>query len=154
MRHALAVARGGDALDHARPLTAKGRSRFRASVTGLRALGVKLDRVYHSPWVRARQTAGLLMELAETSIETQGLAQAPDTRLLEELSGEAVALVGHEPWMGELASLLTMGDPAHGDRFRFKKGAVAHLAGLPSPGGCQLLSLLPPKVLRALGPKR
>ena len=151
VRHAIAVPRGGDALDHARPLTEKGRSRFQGVVAGLDALGVSLERVYHSPWVRARQTAELMISIAEERVETVRLAQTPDKKLLNDLQGDPVALVGHEPWMGELLSLLTVGDVASGSQFRFKKGGVAHLEGSPSPGGCELVALYPPRALRALG---
>ena len=151
IRHAVAVPRGGDALDHARPLTEKGRSRFQEVVAGLESLGVSLARVYHSPWVRARQTAELMIPIAEERVETERLTQTPDKKLLNELRGDPVALVGHQPWMGELLSLLTVGDVASGAQFRFKKGGVAHLEGAPTPGGCQLVALYPPKALKSLG---
>ena len=63
--------------------------------------------------------------------------------------GEKIALVGHEPWMGELLALLVLGEPEKGFLFHFKKGAVAHLTGMATAGGAELLSLTDPKVLRA-----
>jgi len=154
VRHAIAVPRGGDSLDHARPLTSKGRKRFEKGVKGLDALGVELDRVHHSPWVRAVQTAELLGPITRGErVSTERLAATPDQALLDELdnAGESdtIACVGHEPWMGELCALLLTGD-IEGADFQLKKGAVAHLEGSPGPGGCQLLALYPPKVLRAL----
>ncbi len=149
IRHAIAVPRADESLDHARPLTAKGRDRFSRSVQTLETLGVKLDRVYHSPWVRARQTAELLGPIASGElVETEGLARSPDETLLEEIRGEHVALVGHEPWMGELLALLLVGERDKGLLFHFKKGSIGHLEGIASPGGCELHTLWDPKVLR------
>ena len=38
------------------------------------------------------------------------------------LWGERVALVGHEPWMGELVAWLTTGAPPHGSVFALSAG--------------------------------
>jgi phosphohistidine phosphatase len=150
IRHAIAVPRNDVKLDHARPLTAKGRDRFAKSVKTLKKQGVSLDRVYHSPWVRARQTAELLAPInGGELVEVEGLAKSPDETLLSELRGERIALVGHEPWMGELLALLLLGEPEKGFLFHFKKGGMAHLQGVATPGGAELLSLSDPKVLRA-----
>lgn len=150
IRHAPAVPLGEAKFDNARPLSPKGRIRFSEVVDGLEELGTVIQRVYHSPWVRARQTAELLMPIADRAVETEGLAQSPSERLLEELEGDAIALVGHQPWMGQLAALLTTGDPALGTHFPFKKGAVAHLSGEPRAAGCALVSMMAPRALRRL----
>ncbi|MEM9191952.1 MAG: histidine phosphatase family protein [Myxococcota bacterium] len=151
VRHAIAVPRGGDALDHARPLTAKGRSRFERTVDGLDRLGVSLESVYYSPWVRARQTAELLSPIVHGElIETDHLCAPPDAKLLKVLTGDHIALVGHEPWMGSLLALLVVGDAAYGAQFPFKKGGVAHLIGVPTAGGAELVAQYPPKVLRQI----
>jgi phosphohistidine phosphatase len=154
VRHAIAVPRGGDALDHARPLTAKGRRRFQQEVGGLDRLGIRFDRVYHSPWVRAVQTAELLDPLNDGDrVPTEHLAASPDKPLLDQLRSESVAVVGHEPWMGELCGLLLFGDAGAGHLFSFKKGGVAHLEGIATPGGAELCALYPPKVLRMAAEK-
>lgn len=151
VRHAVAVPRGGDVLDHARPLTPKGRSRFEREVRGLYGLGVRLDRVYHSPWTRAVQTAELLSPVTTGErVATDDLARTPGAALLAELEGERIALVGHEPWLSDLLALLVLGDTARGERFRLKKGGIAHLEGDPAPAGCALLALYPPRPLRRL----
>jgi phosphohistidine phosphatase len=54
IRHA--IAEDGDD-DDARPLSAKGAKKFKQAVKGLRALGVRFDRVLHSPRRRAVETA-------------------------------------------------------------------------------------------------
>lgn len=153
VRHAIAVPRGGDVLDHARPLTPKGRARFEREVRGLYGLGVRFDRVYHSPWARAAQTAELLKPIATGErLALDALARPPDDDLLEALegAGASVALVGHEPWMSELAALLLLGDPDLADRFSMKKGGMAHLQGDPGPAACRLVAFYPPKTLRRL----
>ena len=151
VRHAIAVPRGGDALDHARPLTPKGRSRFEKEVRGLYGLGVRFDRVYHSPWTRAVQTAELLQPvLTGDRVESAGLVRTPDDDLLAEIEGTSVALVGHEPWMSELLALLVLGTTDEADRFKLKKGGIAHLEGEPEPGRCTMLAFYPPKPLRRI----
>jgi len=151
VRHAVAVPRGGDALDHARPLTPKGRARFEKEVRGLYRADVRFGRVYHSPWVRAVQTAELLKPLTTGErIETEDLARAPGPALLKMLEGDSVAVVGHEPWLGELLALLLIGDPTRGHLFPFKKGGVAHAEGDPVAGGCRLLGLYSARPLRML----
>src|SRR5204863_4557971 len=115
VRHGLAAERGDDWPDDTkRPLTASGVSRFREVVGGLAWFGVGLDEIYSSPLVRARQTADLL---------SAGLSDGPAVRAFDQLApgNEAavvltelakrvkrrrVALVGHEPDLGELAAAL------------------------------------------------
>ena len=97
---------------------------------GLGALGASFDAVLHGPWLRAVETADALMLLAKGErLVLPELAMAPDERLLERLSGDQVAVVGHEPCISELLSLLVVGSPEHGRGFVFKKGSVAWLAG-------------------------
>ena len=151
VRHAVAVPRGGDALDHARPLTPKGRARFEREVRGLFGLGVRFDRVFHSPWTRAAQTAELLAPVTKGErVVTDRLARPPDGELLSEIEGKSVALVGHEPWMSELTAILLLGSGEHADRFKLKKGGVVHLEGDPRPAGCALVAFFPPRPLRRM----
>ena len=152
IRHAIAapVVEGGS--DAERPLTDEGRKRFARQVRGLERIGVRLDRVLHSPWTRAVQTAELLHRIldGESAVEP-GLAREPDAELAALLArGERVAAVGHEPWMSELLALLVTGNKTHAERFRFKKGQVAWLEGEAKGRGMQLVASLPPRVLRRL----
>jgi phosphohistidine phosphatase len=78
IRHAIAEERRAGLRDSDRELTNKGRERFKAMVKSLRRAGLQFDRVYHSPWLRALQTAELLVPITEGPlIATDGLAQAP-----------------------------------------------------------------------------
>jgi phosphohistidine phosphatase len=79
------------------------------------------------------------------------LARQPAAPLLAEIRGTSVALVGHEPWLSQLAAWLTTGDRRLGSKFRMKKGGVIVLEGDPRPGAMRLVAALPPKVLRRAG---
>lgn len=147
VRHAVAVPWSSELDDRSRPLTDKGRARFRRCVKGLEVLGVRFDRLLHSPLLRAVQTAEELAQLLDgESVVTPHLAAPPAPALLAELAGaESPALVGHEPWVSALtAALLGAGD---GTAVAFKKGAVAWLQGDPEPRAMQLVAFLPPRVL-------
>ncbi len=150
IRHAIAVDRGGDFPDEARPLTAEGKARFRRVVRGLRRLGIRFDKLHHSPWTRAVETADLLMRLVTgDSVVDSGLARPPGRELLARLGGRSVALVGHEPWMSELIALLSQGAKGKAS-FEMRKGGVAWLKGEPRAGKMELVALLPPRVLRRI----
>lgn len=152
VRHAIAVPSAEGVPDAGRPLTDEGRKRFTRAVRGLDRIGIRLDRVLHSPWTRAVETAELLDRILDGEFEVEpALARDPDADLPARLArGERVAAVGHEPWMSELLALLVTGDTGHADRFRFKKGQVAWLEGEPRIRGMQLVASLPPRVLRRL----
>ena len=108
--------------DTERPLTKAGK----ATHAGVSAELVKRDlipgAILSSPWKRAWQTAEIMAEECSTKKNklkpkaAPSLAQAPDLEAIKaEIEGigetDTVALVGHEPWLGELASLLLTGDP-------------------------------------------
>jgi phosphohistidine phosphatase len=151
VRHAIAEEALPGQPDDTRPLSPQGVERFREVVKGLKRLNLRFDRLYHSPKLRAVQTADLLGPLLDGESEvTPYLAEPPGPKLLRAVQGETVALVGHEPWMSQLCALLTLGDSQAGRSFVFKKGGVAHLGGEPKPGGMRLLALLTPRILRRL----
>jgi phosphohistidine phosphatase len=157
IRHGVAEERG-DAWpdDTKRPLTDEGMSRMRKATRGLAELGVSLDVILTSPLVRARQTAEILaagLDPAPGVVTVEALAPGGAyTALVAELPKHArrtrLALVGHEPGIGELAARLI------GSRhpIEFKKGAVCRidLDELPPNGPGDLRWLLPPKILRSL----
>ena len=153
VRHAIAVPSADELPDAERPLTDQGRKRFAREVRGLDRLGIRLDRVLHSPWTRAVQTADLLHAIleGESAVEA-GLAREPDGELMARLgaAGARVAAVGHEPWMSELLAVLVTGNKTHAGRLGFKKGQVAWLTGDAKPRGMEMVASLPPRVLRRL----
>jgi len=148
VRHAIALEALPGQSDNARPLSEEGLERFRQVVGGLKKLGVRLDHLYHSPKLRAVQTADLLTPVLDGQSEvTPYLADSPGPELLGIIQGSSVALVGHEPWISDLCAWLVIGE-MRGEWFPFKKGGVAKLEGDLKPGGMKLAAFLPPKVLR------
>lgn len=151
LRHGIAEEGEGEQADEARALTRKGRSRVERTVDGLAHLGVGFDKLVHSPLLRAVQTAELLLPLVDgESVVTDLLAQPPTPALLEALKGERVAVVGHQPWLGELASLLALGTIEKAASIEIKKSGAIHLRGELAPGGMTLAGIYPPRLLRAL----
>ena len=126
IRHAPAVDSATD--DASRRLSPRGRERFAHTVAGLDALGTRFAHVLHSPLIRAVETAELCRPLCDGQLEScDELAVAPGNTLLERIQGvrlSSIALVGHEPWMSDLFSLLVSGDANLATHFPFKKGAL------------------------------
>jgi phosphohistidine phosphatase len=158
VRHAIAAERGPNYPDdRERPLTSEGIARFKQAVQGLRELDCSVDLVLTSPLLRAAHTAELLVSGLDKKARLEQLdALAPGGRLnavLEVLGTfskryRRIALVGHEPDLGELAAKLLQ---ARGE-IQFKKGAVCCIeldAVMPNGPGV-LRWLLPPKVLRKI----
>jgi phosphohistidine phosphatase SixA len=122
MRHGVAVDRADPRCppDFERPLTVEGRNRAGAAIRGLRALGVKPERVLASPYVRCQQTARLAiqgLDLPRRALLTSDLlAPGVDPRgLWAELGGlgvGSVLVVGHggtlEPIAGVALGLPTV----------------------------------------------
>ncbi len=157
VRHAIADERGeAYPNDAKRPLTPSGKAKFRKAVRGLSALGVKLDCILSSPLVRARQTAEILREELDGPdvVETAALSPGADFReLAAELKNHArcsaIALVGHEPGIGETAARLSGCRHA----LQFKKGAVCRIdvETLPPAEAGQLRWFATPKMLKKMG---
>jgi phosphohistidine phosphatase len=157
VRHGIAAERGKEWPDDTkRPLTHKGIARMREVAAGLKTLDVTLDLILTSPLVRARQTADLLHQglggatpLEETTLLAPGGRPADLIEFLRTRKKAGhVALVGHEPDLGQLAAFL-IGAKAP---LVFKKGGVCRIdfeKFPPVPPG-QLQWFAPPAMLRAL----
>jgi phosphohistidine phosphatase len=157
IRHGIAEARG-DAWpdDSKRPLTERGIARLRKEARGLLRLGVTFDVVLTSPLTRARQTADAVASTFDPrppivvieSLSPGGTHQAVLADLEKQARRSRIALVGHEPGIGELGARLI------GSRhpLEFKKGAVCRIDfdTLPPAGPGALRWLITPKILRAL----
>ena len=157
VRHGLAEERGEAWPDDTkRPLTERGMLRMRKAVRGLARLGVSIDVVLTSPLVRARQTAEIVAagvnprpQLVNVdALALDGSYQAVLADLEKHATRTRIALVGHEPGIGELAARLI------GTRHpvEFKKGAICRidLETLPPAGPGTLRWFLTPKILRGL----
>lgn len=160
VRHAIAAERGPKYPDdRLRPLTVAGKKKFAHSVPGLIEMGVVVDFVLTSPLVRARETAqilaaGLKPKPAIAEVEALAPGGRPQA-ILEAIKTHArrcrrLALVGHEPDLGELAARLLA---ARGN-IEFKKGGVAliEVSGATPGGPGTLRWMLTPKAVRALAP--
>ena len=157
IRHGVAEERG-DAWpdDTKRPLTDDGMDRLRKEARGLARLGVVVDVMLTSPLVRTRQTAEIVASELDPrpsivnaeSLAPGGTFQSVVVDLEKHSKKSRIALVGHEPSIGELAARLI------GSRhpIEFKKGAVCRIdvESLPPAGAGSLRFLLPPKVLRSI----
>ena len=158
VRHGLAAERGKEWPDDSkRPLTPEGITRLRRSARGLTEMGVSFDQIVTSPLVRARQTADVLAEelkgkppiATSDALAPAGSSAAVMQEIAKHVRHARVALVGHEPNLGELAAQL-IGARAP---LEFKKGGMCRIDFdiLPPKGGGMLRWFLPPKVLRKLG---
>jgi phosphohistidine phosphatase len=158
VRHAIAEDSSSTGRDADRALTREGAAKMRRIAQGLRALEVQLDLILTSPYVRATETADVLAA-ALGDVERRllpELAAAGDIGAL--LAGlrpyrevAALALVGHQPDLGQLASQIMAGSPDVCP-LPLKKGGVACFE-IPSPRGNlrgELAWFLTPKQLRAL----
>jgi phosphohistidine phosphatase SixA len=176
-RHGIAVDRADPRcpVDFERPLTLEGKQRAAIAIRGLKALGLKPDRVIVSPYVRCQQTARLVMQelgLARRSLVTSDeLVPGIDPRAiwgtLAATPASAVLLVGHggtlEPMAGVALGIPTLLPPepeappnesVRDVAFRslqLKKAGAMHLDVRFDPTlDARLLWHLPSRVLRLL----
>lgn len=158
VRHGIAVERGTPGIpDDERPLTDKGERRMREVGDALAALDLPIDRIATSPLPRARRTAEILADRlkmaagVEIAATLRAQSTARDIADWLALQPEApLMIVGHNPALDELLSLLLLGDPT-ALPFEFKKGAVAALRRPSLPGERHALRwIAPPGLLRKL----
>ena len=155
IRHGIAADRGDEYPDDSkRPLTSGGIARLRKEAKALDALGVTFDHIITSPLVRTRQTADVFAETLKSkpsvsssdALAPAGTPAAVIQDLAKHARKERVALVGHEPNLGELAARLI------GARLpmEFKKGGICRIdfETLPPKGIGQLRWFITPKMLR------
>jgi len=159
LRHGIAENRAPGKPDRDRRLTARGRARMRRAAAGLRVLVGQVDAILTSPYPRAAETAAIAAAaLAKASKPRDLDALAPDASPLEALrvlrggvKGERVMLVGHEPGLSSLASLLLTGS-LDGVRIALKKGGcIALTIRTPAPRAATLAWLATPRTLRRMG---
>lgn len=131
IRHADAVS---DEDDPVRPLSARGREQV-ARVCGIlrKRSGFRPREIWHSPLERARETAELLaqgLHLTAPLVPTPGLTPDDDpakiAAVLETEAGD-IAIVGHEPHLGVLSSLMANGPERAATYIHFPKAGVLAL---------------------------
>ncbi len=121
LRHAIAAERDPDKYpdDSLRPLTAPGRKKMIKVADALCRIGLQVDLILSSPYLRARQTAEIARKGLNLKKDRLLLVDAlapsgdPDqlvAEILEKYNVEKLMLVGHEPDLSNLISLLLSGD--------------------------------------------
>lgn len=158
IRHGIAAERGSDYPDDSkRPLTSAGIARLRKEAKALVELDVDFDLIISSPLVRTKQTAEVFAQTMPSrpsvtlsdSLAPAGTPASVFQELAKHMRKARIALVGHEPNIGELAARLI------GARtpIEFKKGAICRIdfEVFPPKGSGQLRWFVPPKMLRKVG---
>lgn len=161
LRHGIAEELGSrkNLKDADRALTAEGEQKLRKVARAMIKLELSFDLVLSSPLRRAQQTAAIIAEHLELSkaIElSDALAPSGSARKLIDLlrhlqpSVDKVLLVGHEPYLSELISLLIFGENV--TSVVMKKAGLCKLSTLAlSHGRCaQLEWLLSPKHMQLI----
>jgi phosphohistidine phosphatase len=157
VRHGVAAERGDEYPDDSkRPLTSAGIARLRKEAKALDTLEVAFDHIIASPLVRTKQTADTFAEHMKSkpsvstsdSLAPAGAPAAVIQELGKHLRKGRIALVGHEPNLGELAARLI------GARvpLEFKKGAICRIDFdvLPPKGIGHLRWFITPRMLRQI----
>ena len=133
IRHAHAV----DASENPeRPLSDRGTAQVRSMAAFLKqAKEFQPEEFWHSPLVRSQETAELLAKRLHLDVSVTlmpDLQPEDDPRAIARRIKAAtvpVAIVGHEPHLSSLASLLIAGKPEPA-KFVMKKAAVLALEGI------------------------
>jgi phosphohistidine phosphatase len=160
IRHGIAVDRTPSQPDETRPLTEEGKKKTKKIAQQIQNVGVTFDLILASPLVRAQQTAEILREIGLTqTVEIfPPLAPGGDIQAWVQWwqgwqkerpkAAGTIALVGHEPDLGNWAELLIWGQAQQ--KFVVKKAGVIGLncPDQTSPlGHSELFLMTPPKWL-------
>lgn len=161
LRHGLAVERGtaGFEDDFSRPLTPKGRRQLRKATGAMKRLVRGVDLILSSPLMRAKQTAEIIAgewKLKKRLKYSNALAPGGLVSILlrqlerEHPKPDKVLLVGHDPDLSRLVSLLVTGGPQL--QMDFKKGGLCKLeAEKLQAGQCATLAwLITPRQLKLI----
>lgn len=157
IRHGIAADPAEYPQDRDRPLIAKGRKKTAAVAQRLREIGISFDEMLSSPLVRAQQTAEILLDRGLTSQLTVTDSLSPDGSFADWLTWliawkspdhRTLALVGHQPDLGQWAERLVWGDTQQ--KLVLKKAGII---GVTVPddtdpiGNSLLFWLTPPRYL-------
>jgi phosphohistidine phosphatase len=144
--------------DSTRPLTSEGEEEMRKVARGIKRLDIEFDLILTSPYVRAVRTAEIFHEIVECGKlqTTEALASVAELgAVIHEIEAkhakaESIVLVGHEPHMSSLMSLLLSG--RSDIRIDFKKAGFARFCiDELKAGKCACLKwLMTPKQLSRL----
>lgn len=159
LRHGIAVEHGTPGIpDDDRPLTPKGRKRMREIARGLRRLDLQLDRIVTSPLPRASATAEIVAAavgagrgLEVDDVLRSGSAPAAIRDWLRNRGEDRLMIVGHNPGLTDLITLLVVGDAAGPRVCELRKGGLAALRPVEgSADRFELDWLVTPRMIRRL----
>jgi phosphohistidine phosphatase len=130
--HALPVHPPEIATDEDRPLSETGRAQVAALAAALRCAGVSIELLLSSPWKRALETAedlgrhlGIAPAHLETTVHLQGGGSPKKlAKALRGIAADSVAIVGHEPDLGQFLAWLVGSKRA---QIELAKASVAHV---------------------------
>lgn len=136
LRHAIAVDHGtpGYEDDSLRPLTGKGAKKMKNIAEGMLILDVTVDVIFSSPFMRAKQTGEIVAKAFHAQknlVFTPLLEVGGDPEKLVEYINEhhdsdaRVMLVGHEPYLSSMISVLISGNGSID--ITMKKGGLCKL---------------------------
>jgi phosphohistidine phosphatase len=161
LRHGIAVERGtkGFENDSERPLTPKGKRQLRKSTEAMKRMKLRYDLILSSPYKRAKQTAEIVAEELKLKkrlkfSDTLKFEGDPETMIREiaalKPAPKNLLLVGHEPYLSHLISLLVAGNGSMA--MDFKKGGLCKLEveKLDGAARAQLVWLLTPKLMKEI----
>ena len=146
------------ARDALRPLSPLGLRRTEQSTKGMAAANVIVDTIISSPLLRARQTAEIVHQGLGVAAEikySDALATGDLNGIVDAVRAhertKGVMLVGHEPTLSQLISILAFGAP--GGSFGLKPGGLCKLQTYAiALGQCAVVRwFLTPKQLVGLG---
>lgn len=119
----------------------------------LQAIGLHFDQILTSPLVRARQTAEILQQVGLSDTVQEFPPLAPEGQIQDWLDtlptqdDQTLALVGHQPNLGDWAEMLLWGE-ATGQIVVKKAGVVGlRVPNVKPVGKSELMVLLSPKWL-------
>ena len=146
VRHGEAVTEDADAL---RPLSQQGFTDVSEIAAFMNFDEIKVDEIWHSTKLRAKQTAQILAEAIphKNFVERQGLTpNDPVVNIASEINSihEDVIIVGHLPFLSKLASFLLAGTE-NKDLVDFHAGGVICLERWEK--GWQILWMMMPEFL-------
>ncbi len=156
IRHGLAGEHGTYKNDGDRPLTSEGIRKTQQIAKRLLELGLQFEMILTSPYARAFQTAEILQStgLSQQMKTSVDLLPAGDFEAWfswfegwQSTGQKALAIVGHEPDLGQWAEFLIWGEVRN--RLKLKKAGIIGInVPLDDPiGNSELFLLVPPKVL-------
>jgi phosphohistidine phosphatase len=137
LRHAIAEDRDENLYpdDSLRPLTKKGEKKMVKIAEHLKGIDLQLDLILTSPYVRAYETAKIVVKafgikkkqlVLSDHLTPSGFAKDLIAEINEKYRVDNLMLVGHEPYLSDLIAMLVAGDPSVS--ITMKKGGLCCLS--------------------------